>query len=214
LINTIIYGYELHVYGSQGIRGLRELVNAFGTVPYELSHNLDIEPYISAPVYVTLLTATFLHGSPLHLMGNMLYLWIFGNDMEDRFGHWWFLLLYLSWGLFASFVDIFANLNTIRPSIGASGAIAGVLGAYMVILPTTKIDSLFVVVPVRLPALILIGQWLVFQIIDGQFLSLNPAPGDNIAYYAHVGGAAAGLMTGLIYRVLRPAEFDNEWSSW
>jgi rhomboid family protein len=116
--------------------------------------------------------------------------------------------------LFAALVQAAADVNGRISAIGASGAIAGVLGAYLMVLPTAKIDSLLFVVPVRIPSLILIGQWIVFQFVNGRFFELHPKPGDNIAYYAHLGGVVAGLMSGLIYRVLRPDEFENEWAMW
>src|SRR6266704_4438771 len=154
---------------------------------------------------MTLLTAMFLHGSILHLAGNMLYLWIFGNNVEDVMGHARFLLFYLLCGLTGSFVQIAAAPLSRVPMIGASGAIAGVLGAYLVLFPTARVLTLiFVFVFARvvpIPALIVLGFWFLLQL-----LSAGEITAGGVAWFAHIGGFAAGLGLIVPFRRRRPRQ--------
>jgi len=154
---------------------------------------------------MTLLTAMFLHGSILHLAGNMLYLWIFGNNVEDMMGHARFLLFYLLCGLTGSFVQIAAAPLSRVPMIGASGAIAGVLGAYLVLFPTARVLTLIFVFVfarvVRIPALIVLGFWFLLQL-----LSAGGMTAGGVAWFAHIGGFAAGLALIVPFRRRRPRQ--------
>jgi membrane associated rhomboid family serine protease len=162
------------------------------------------------PVYVTLITSMFLHAGLLHIGGNMLYLWIFGDNVEDRLGHVWYLLFYLACGLAANGAQIAAtvlthgDLNVLN--LGASGAIAGVLGAYLVFYPGSRVNTLIFIgvffTIARVSAFVVIGFWFLLQLVDA-FISIGPASsstGGGVAYFAHVGGFLLGLLIALIVR--------------
>jgi membrane associated rhomboid family serine protease len=154
------------------------------------------------PIWLTLFTSMFMHGSWLHLGGNMLYLWIFGDNVEHRLGHALFLLFYLSVGVLASLAQILADTDSVIPTLGASGAIAGVLGAYLVMFPGNRILVLILRFPVWVPAVVVIGLWAVLQFING-FGALNAEEtGGGVAYMAHIGGFVAGVIAGLAFRSL------------
>ncbi len=219
--NAAVFLYELTLRS----RTLEQFIFSYGTVPFEITHNVDIDPKIAFPVYITLLSAQFMHGGWLHIIGNMLYLWIFGNNIEDRFGHLRFVIIYLFWGVIAALTQVFVDPEGKTPALGASGAIAGVLGAYLVIFPRAQVDALFplgiFLTSIRLPAMLIIGQWIVIQFFSG-FLSLGVAASHEsggVAYFAHIGGAIAGIIVGLIYRALHPGErflppaYYREWPS-
>jgi membrane associated rhomboid family serine protease len=202
--NALAFLYELTLAPTQLTRFIAE----YGTVPYQITHGVALDPAFTLPVYLTLFTAMFLHGGWLHIIGNMLYFWIFGNNIEDRFGHLRFLLIYLFWGVAAGLAQVFIDPNSRVPALGASGAIAGVLGAYLVIFPTARVDTLiplgFFLTTLRLPALLVIGQWILLQFLNG-FSVVGGAPIDGgVAYFAHIGGAIVGLISGLLYRILVP----------
>ncbi len=151
---------------------------------------------------ITLLTSMFLHGGFMHIFGNMLYLFIFGNNVEDVFGHIGFLAFYLLCGLSASFLHIVAATHPTVPTIGASGAIAGVLGAYLAFYPRAKIDTLifaFFITWVTIPAAALLVFWFLMQIMSG-LLSITAYAPSGVAYFAHVGGFAAGVLLALPLR--------------
>src|SRR5262249_41234334 len=145
-----------------------------------------------SPIWLTLLTSMFMHGGILHIAGNMLYLWIFGDNIEDNFGHLRFLVFYLLCGLIAAFSQIMVDPDSVIPSLGASGAIAGVLGAYLFLLPGNRVR---VLVPLfiffttlELPAVIVIGFWIVLQLISqyGAIEHTAQARGGGVAYMAHI----------------------------
>ncbi|BCM90470.1 hypothetical protein IAD21_02323 [Abditibacteriota bacterium] len=162
------------------------------------------------PIYLTILTAMFMHGGWAHLGGNMLYLWIFGDNVEDAMGHFKFLVFYLLCGVFATLAHVFAaqaagGLNLVIPSLGASGAIAGVLGAYLVLYPRKNVHVLvgwFGLVSV--PAVLVIGGWIALQLFSGvssQFVTQQTRDsGGGVAYWAHVGGAIAGIILVWMFR--------------
>lgn len=212
LVNVAVFTYEMKLDDG----GIKQFVFAYGNIPYELSHRTDLDPQIGWPVYLTLFTSMFMHGSVDHILFNLLYLWIFGRLVEDRIGHLRFLGLYLFWGMFADMTHIGANVNSQIPTIGASGAISGVLGAYLLMFPANRILTLilFFIVPwpLTISSWFVLGQWVVYQFASGYLSQVRPAHADNIAYFAHIGGAVVGMMTGLIYRVLRPDEFHDEWN--
>lgn len=144
------------------------------------------------PVWLTLLTAIFMHGSVMHLAGNMWFLWIFGDNVEDDMGHARYLVFYLATGVIASLVFVFANMSgdaSLTPSLGASGAISGVLGAYLVLHPQRRVSVIFLRVMVDVPGYVAVGIWFLFQVISGLFDTSG-----GVAYSAHVGGFVAGMI--------------------
>lgn len=145
---------------------------------------------------VTLLTAMFMHGGWMHLGGNMLYLWIFGDNVEDRFGHVLYIVFYLLAGLAATFAQYLVNPSSMVPNLGASGAIAGVLGAYILMFPRARVDVLLGRQVVAMPAIIVLGFWIGLQLLSGVgsiTASAQTADAGGVAYMAHVGGFFAGL---------------------
>jgi rhomboid family protein len=158
---------------------------------------------------ITILTSMFLHGGWIHLGGNMLYLWIFGNNIEDRFGHVGFLAFYLLGGVAAAVTQVVRDPTSEVPIIGASGAIAAVLGAYLVLYPRARVLSLvflgFFYQLIQVPAILVLGFWFVLQLFSG-LMSLGAAGADGgVAVFAHIGGFVFGAAIGLIVRTLSPS---------
>lgn len=149
---------------------------------------------------LTLFTAMFMHAGWLHLGGNMLYLWIFGDNVEDRFGHVKFIIFYLVCGLAATFAQLAFSLESTIPNLGASGAVAGVLGAYILLFPQGKIKVLQGQRIVQAPALIVIGLWIVLQFFSGVGSIANTADTGGVAYMAHIGGFLAGFALIFLFR--------------
>ncbi|MCC7252303.1 rhomboid family intramembrane serine protease [Hyphomicrobium sp.] len=154
---------------------------------------------------VTLLSAMFMHGGWMHLGGNMLYLWIFGDNVEDRFGPVRYLLFYLVAGLAATFAQYAVNPGSSIPNVGASGAIAGVLGAYLLMFPKARVDVLLGRQVVAMPAFIVLGLWVVLQLVSGVGSIADTAQTEQggVAYMAHVGGFVAGLALAVVLGGLR-----------
>ncbi|HEX6193671.1 MAG TPA: rhomboid family intramembrane serine protease [Chitinophagaceae bacterium] len=188
----------------QGMGGNEQFTYAFSTVPAEIINGKDIasaplQP-TPIPVYGTLLTSMFMHGGWAHLLGNMLYLWIFGDNLENRMGHGRYLAFYLLCGLVASLSHVFATSamspeNLLIPSLGASGAISGVLGGYLFLFPKKRVRALLGRGVVEVPAFVALGIWIVFQVISGLGMLGGDQPGGGgVAYAAHVGGFVAGLL--------------------
>ena len=157
--------------------------------------------FLANPVadFPTLFTSMFMHAGWLHLGSNMLYLWIFGDNVEDRFGHLKFLIFYLFCGLTATFVQMAVNPASDVPNLGASGAIAGVLAAYILMFPQGMVRVMQGQRVIQVPALIMIGFWIVLQLFSG-FASLGAADTGGVAYMAHIGGFAAGLVLAFLLR--------------
>jgi membrane associated rhomboid family serine protease len=153
----------------------------------------------------TLLTSMFMHAGWLHLGGNMLYLWIFGDNVEDRFGHAKFIIFYLLCGLAATFAQLAFSLGSNIPNLGASGAIAGVLGAYILLFPQGRVRVLQGRQVIQMPALIVIGLWFVLQLFSGVGSMANTAQTGGVAYMAHIGGFAAGFVLTFLFRGSRRA---------
>ena len=149
--------------------------------------------------FPTLFTSMFMHAGWLHLGGNMLYLWIFGDNVEDSFGHAKFIIFYLLCGLAATFAQMVFSLNSNVPNLGASGAIAGVLGAYIVLFPRGQVSVLQGQRVIPVPALIVIGIWIVLQLFSGIGSVASAAQG-GVAYMAHIGGFVAGLVLTFVFR--------------
>ena len=149
---------------------------------------------------LTLFTSMFMHAGWVHLGGNMLYLWIFGDNVEDRFGHLTFTIFYLLCGLAATFAQLAFSAGSNVPNLGASGAIAGVLGAYILLFPQGKIRVLQGQQVIQVPALIVIGMWIVLQFFSGIGSIANTAHTGGVAYMAHVGGFVAGFALTFLLR--------------
>lgn len=196
-INVVVFVYAI----SRGGRGFDLLTAAYGAIPAELLTGRDLAPRIPYPVQVTLLTSMFMHGSLAHIFGNMLYLWIFGDNIEDALGHGRFLLFYLICGLVASFSHIAFNLGSTIPTVGASGAISGVLGAYLLLYPQGRVRVfvwlLIIIRVIHMPAWIMLTLWFVLQAIQ----ALGGEQGE-VAVWAHIGGFVAGLV---LVRLFLPA---------
>jgi membrane associated rhomboid family serine protease len=150
--------------------------------------------------FLTLFTAMFMHAGWLHLGGNMLYLWIFGDNVEDRFGHIKFIVFYLICGLAATFSQLAFSTGSDVPNLGASGAIAGVLGAYILLFPQGKVRVMQGTRVIQMSALIVIGFWIVLQFFSGIGSIVGTAQTDGIAYMAHIGGFVAGILLALLFR--------------
>jgi len=174
-------------------------VRAYGMIPEDITAGRHLW---------TLLTSMFLHGGFFHIIGNMLYLWIFGDNIEDAFGHSWYLLVYLFAGIAGSLLQVVMLPHSPVPTIGASGAISGIMGAYFVLFPRARVLTLipifFFIRLIYLPAPLLLGFWILFQVLQG--CSSVPGMGGGVAYFAHIGGFVAGLILGLVVRnrVRRP----------
>jgi rhomboid family protein len=150
--------------------------------------------------FLTLFTSMFMHGGWVHLGGNMLYLWIFGDNVEDRFGHIKFLVFYLLCGIAATFAQMAFNMGSNVPNLGASGAIAGVLGSYILMFPQQQVRVLIGRVVTPVSALIVIGGWIVLQFFSGIGSIANTADTGGVAYMAHIGGFVAGFLLTLLFR--------------
>ena len=159
---------------------------------------------------LTAVTAMFLHASWLHLLGNMLFLWIFGNNVEDALGGLRYLVFYLAGGLAATAVQSFVTLtyasdaDATIPNLGASGAISAVLGAYLVLLPHAKVLTLIVFILREVPAVLFLGVWFGFQLLDGSNSIAHPEAGGGVAFFAHIGGFAFGVLTVKLFQKRRP----------
>jgi len=184
-LNTLIFFYQ----GWLDDLSLRRLVYEFGVIPAALS-------------YTDIVTSMFLHGDFLHFIGNMVFLWIFGDNVEDRVGHHGFLVFYLATGGAAALAQVFANPTSVVPMIGASGAIAGVMGAYFVLYPHSRVLTavfLFVFLDViEIPAIFFLGVWFLLQVLHAS-LAMG-VDGGGVAFWAHAGGFAAGLLIGVYLR--------------
>lgn len=153
--------------------------------------------------FITVFTSMFMHGGWLHLGGNMLYLWIFGDNVEDRFGHAKFALFYLLCGIAATVAQVVVSAGSNIPNLGASGAIAGVLAAYLILFPRGQVKVLMGRAVVPLPALAVIGLWIVLQFINGVGSITQSAETGGVAYMAHIGGFVAGLVLTFLFRGTR-----------
>jgi len=185
-INMVVFFYEVSLGGR-----VEQLVYRMGVIPYNVVN-------VGFPAYPTLFTSMFLHGGWEHVLGNMLYLWIFGDNVEDFLGKIRFIIFYLVCGLVASFAHILTQASSQIPTIGASGAISGVLGGYILLYPRARVITLiplgYFIRLVRLPAVAVLGMWILIQLLSG-FASL-PGAGTRggVAFFAHIGGFVGGLV--------------------
>jgi membrane associated rhomboid family serine protease len=196
----------------------QDFTYGFSAVPYEITNNVDLtEPEAisvdgqtqqvpqepgPSPIWLTLFTSIFMHGGWLHLAGNMLFLWIFGDNVEHRIGHGLYLVFYLVAGVIASFAQIMIDTDSIIPTLGASGAISGVLGAYLVMFPTNRVTVFLFRFLMPVPAIVAIGMWAVLQFINGFGAIAVTEQTGGVAYMAHIGGFVAGVVAGLAFRAV------------
>jgi len=200
--NFFVFFYELAV-NSQGAAQLDRFILDYSLVPCEYTAHCAVYPGTPIPFWLTLFTSMFLHGGWIHILGNMLFLWVFGSHIERSMGHLRYLAFYLACGLGASALGIAMAPTSNVPGLGASGAIAGVLAAYLLLYPTSTVNTLLpisrILIPIRLPAWLLIAGWFLLQLISGvASLDPNAATGlGNVAYWAHIGGFLTGA--GLVW---------------
>ena len=177
-------------------------VYRLGAIPWEITHfqefpRLPLDFRSDVPSILTLFTSMFIHGGIVHLFGNMLYLWVFGDNVEALVGHTRFLFFYICCGLMAALTHVVVTPNSTIPMVGASGAISGVLGAYFLRFPRAKVHVLifflFFIRVVRVSALFVLGFWFVIQVFSG-LGSLTPGVGEGVAWFAHIGGFVAGAV--------------------
>ena len=173
-------------------RALQSFITAWGVVPREYSSGHDIAPLIPLPFWSTLITSMFLHGGWMHLGGNMLYLWIFGDNLNKLMGQVRYFLFYMVCGLAAGLAHIAFNSGSGVPSVGASGAISGVLGGYMVLFPRNRVRVMMRGGITAVPAYVMLGLWILIQIVSGAMD--QGGEGGGVAFMAHIGGFAAGLV--------------------
>ncbi|HEX8708074.1 MAG TPA: rhomboid family intramembrane serine protease [Pyrinomonadaceae bacterium] len=222
LVNYLLIAINVLVFVLlQGGGSNEKFTYAYSTVPQEIVTGTDIDRPVSIQdaagseigridlqptppsVYITLLTSMFMHGGWMHLFGNMLFLWIFGDNIEDRLGHGRYLVFYLVCGLLASLTHVFTSvafagdnrLSLLIPSLGASGAISGVLGGYLLLFPRRQVRVFILRMLTTVPAIVAIGLWFVLQLVESfGMLSSGPQSGGGVAYAAHIGGFIAGLI--------------------
>ena len=201
VMNTVVFLYQLSLERTAQLA----LLNGLGFVPARLPLALRSPEMSFVDALLPLWTSMFLHGGFLHLLGNMWFLWVFGDNVEDRLGHLRFLVFYLLCGAGAGVTHALVELQSTVPTVGASGAVSGVLGAYFVLFPRSRVITLvplvFVFLTVRLPAMVVLGYWFLIQFFSG----LGTLGGDQtagVAWWAHIGGFVFGML--LLRGVRRP----------
>jgi len=189
-INILVFLYQVI-----SPSGADKLVFAYGAIPHNILTFETVQPIHPA---LTIFTSMFMHGGVFHLAGNMLYLWIFGNNIEDRAGHIRFIIFYVFCGIAAAYAHAITGPDSRIPMIGASGAISGILGAYLMLFPRARVYTLlffgYFVQVVKIPAAIVIGFWVVVQFINA-LLSTGLGSEGGVAWFAHIGGFLIGLLT-------------------
>jgi membrane associated rhomboid family serine protease len=205
-ICVAVFLWELMIQSSAGDAALERLFRQSGLVPGELTSAWSGQSDRLGPELLGGLTSMFLHGGWIHLIGNMLYLWIFGNNIEDRFGRLGFLGFYLVGGIAAAAAQIAIDPASDVPVIGASGAIAAVLGAYLVLYPRARVLSLvflgFFYQLLNVPAVIVLGLWFLLQLVDGVASLGAESASNGVALFAHIGGFVAGALIAVVVRSL------------
>src|SRR5467141_5411059 len=213
IIANVLAFLLLQGAGAQG--PLARSVCDLGLIPAEILHNarpgsgVELAPGLmcmvdAVPKYWTVITSMFMHGGWFHLIGNMLFLWVFGNNIEDVMGHGKFLIFYLLCGIAAAATQTFVSPHSVVPMVGASGAISGVLGAYLLLYPRVRVHTLvflgLFVTTITLPAYLMLGYWILLQVLGG-LPALAGADTGGVAFFAHIGGFAAGvLLVGVFVR--------------
>ncbi|MBI4010458.1 MAG: rhomboid family intramembrane serine protease [Candidatus Aenigmarchaeota archaeon] len=182
IINVIVFVWSLTDFDN--------IISTYGFVPAQLS-------------LITIFTSMFLHGGIDHIFGNMWYLWIFGDNIEEKYGKLRFLGLYFLSGMAATFTHLITNLGSVIPAIGASGAISGILGSYLALFPRGGVHVRFGYMPAQMPAFVVIGGWFVIQLIFGT-VSLVGGVGSGVAFWAHIGGFVFGYVVTKAMKFKRP----------
>lgn len=203
-MNVLVFLHEVSLSNAQ----IEQFFHLYAVIPRELTNNFAGE-------WTTLFTSQFLHGGWWHLLSNMLYLWIFGNNIEDRLGHFKYLIFYLSCGALAALCQWVIGVNSGIPSLGASGAIAGILGAYIIRFPDTRVLSLiflgFFFTTIRIPAVVVIGLFFVQNVISGlanlQAAANMSVETGGVAYWAHIGGFVFGIILGPLLGLFRRDDY-------
>ncbi|NIW77988.1 MAG: rhomboid family intramembrane serine protease [Calditrichae bacterium] len=203
VVNALVFFFELSL-GAQ----VNKIFEIFGMIPSRFFYIWEHEPTNIVALGVPFITSIFLHGGWMHFIGNMLYLWIFGDNVEDRMGHGRYLVFYLISGIGAGIAHLYFNMDSTVPTIGASGAIAAVMGAYLVLYPQGRVLTLvpiFLFIQIiEIPAFIFLFIWIFLQIIQGAAASgLSPNAG-GVAWWAHIGGFALGAILVFLFRKRRP----------
>jgi len=205
---AVVFAWELGVLAQGGDQALTNFIDDHGVVPSRLAAAVGRGDLLSGPV-LDVFTSMFLHAGWLHLLGNLLYLWIFGNNVEDRMGRPVFLAFYLVGGIAAVAGQTLMDPSSDVPMVGASGAISAALGAYLVLYPRARVQSLvflgFFYQLIAVPAVIVLGFWFVLQVVDG-LGSLGAATGieGGVAFFAHIGGFLVGALLALPFRLRSP----------
>jgi membrane associated rhomboid family serine protease len=192
-VNVMVFLYQI----SLGPRSLQVFVYQYGAIPAVVVGEQSLRAGMAAiPPGLSIFTSMFLHGGWMHLIGNMWYLWIFGNNIEEAMGHLRYIFFYLICGLLASASHIISNMSSTVPSIGASGAISGVLGAYLLLYPRAKVLTLvylgFFLRLMYIPAGLILGFWFILQVLSGSLAGSQN--GGGVAFWAHIGGFIAGVI--------------------
>lgn len=197
-INVLLFLYEI----SLSQNSLNIFVNEYGAIPVEISNGQDL---------YTLFTSMFLHGGWMHLIGNMLFLWVFADNIEAITGSFVFIIFYITGGVIADLAHVYIDLESSIPTVGASGAISAVMGAYLVMFPTSRVKVWAFFFVFRILAIFFLGFWIFNQLIDG-FNMLNPSSGfkSNVAFWAHIGGFVFGVLSGFIFRLLYDVKLIKE----
>jgi len=207
VVNYLLIGLNILVFIFMWLAGPRQdaLLYQFALIPANFVANINIANITD------IFTSMFMHGGVAHLVGNMLYLWIFGDNVEDRFGHIGYLVFYLFGGVAASLTHVITNPNSQIPTVGASGAIAAVLGAYLVMYPRSRVATFiplgFFLRLTMVPASIVLGLWFVMQLFSG-FVSLGGPDVGGVAFWAHIGGFVAGAIVALLLG-MKARQTDN-----
>ena len=235
LINYLLIGINVFVFVFlQGLGANDRFTYAFSTVPGEIITGRDIvtrdkvvmQPVTGQrieipglqptpiPVYLTLITSMFMHGGLAHLFGNMLFLWIFGDNLEDRMGHLRYLIFYLVCGIIAGLAHVITTAifasnpeSLLIPSLGASGAISGVLGGYLLLFPSRRVTVTLTWFVTEVPAFVAIGLWFLFQLISGLGVLGSGSQQGGVAYAAHIGGFVAGLILVRLFTIGRSQSY-------
>jgi membrane associated rhomboid family serine protease len=200
-----VFGYELVLETTTGTDGLEAFFDAFGVIPADVSA-AAADGALVGTVAFTLISYQFLHAGFFHAAGNLLFLWIFGNNVEDRLGRAGYLVFYLWAGALAALTQVLIDPTSDIPLVGASGAISGILGVYLVVFPGARIVSLVFLVfffqIIAVPAVVLLSFWFVLQLLDA-FSALGAPPDvGGVAFFAHIGGFLAGVAVGLVVRLV------------
>ena len=212
-LNSVVYLFE-YLIERQDPRALNDLIYQFAVVPRLAVGALTGVPHFNpVAAFVPIVTSMFLHGSFWHILSNMWVLWIFGDNIEDHLGHFKYLLFYLTCGIAASISHILLNLNSVVPTIGASGAIAGVMGAYFLLYPRARVLTWFPPIFVfYLPAWVTLGYWFVVQFLSGtSTMIFYSGQTGGVAFWAHVGGFVAGL---ILIKVMPERAQRSRYSTW